>query len=99
MFNILGNGNVGIGTTDPQHKLDVDGNIGVSFEKGVFFKNKENEQQWSIKSSYSSNENLLFVRNESATYNALTITESGKIGIGTNIPNTKLHVAEGNVLI
>ena len=96
---IFNGGNVGIGTNNPIHKLDVDGNIGVSFEKGVFFKNKENTQQWSIKSSYSSNENLLFVRNESATYNALTITESGKIGIGTNIPNTKLHVAEGNVLI
>lgn len=85
-------GNVGIGTNSPVHKLDVDGNIGVSFEKGVYFKNKENEQQWSIKSAYTSNENSLFIRNELSTFNALTVLESGKIGIGTNFPLSKLEV-------
>jgi len=54
--------------------------------------------------SYASN-NILFKHHEQANFSiegpvgGLTISPDGNIGIGTNLPNQKLHVVDGNILI
>ncbi|MDY0102377.1 MAG: hypothetical protein RBS07_05525 [Lentimicrobium sp.] len=73
-------GNVGIGTTAPTQKLDIDGNIRL--------RNNSIIGTWS-------NNSLTFNTNSAAR---MVIAATGNVGIGTNTPNTRMHVA-GDVTI
>ena len=105
------NGNVGIGTSDPVSRLEIDysGTMGGLFDvQKSYFRLKngshsllmDNNEIYSsealiLGSSYS---NDIEFRNVSSATNEklMTIKPTGRVGIGTNTPNEKLQV-NGNI--
>ena len=103
VMTLLGaSGNVGIGTDSPNAPLDV-----VSFTSG-----SSGIQQWSYNtapSSYRLQLNQIvssgLVRysfdqlNAGAGYNNVIVLDRGSVGIGTDLPITKLHVSDANAVV
>ena len=102
---IENSGNVGIGTTSPNHELVVEGaaspNIELknsNYSNGGFILNRTNYgHQW----KWWAESNVMyfgFSTDESTYSTKLTIESSGDVGIGTTSPGQKLEV-EGNIRI
>ncbi|HEX2630037.1 MAG TPA: hypothetical protein VHM26_13520, partial [Chitinophagaceae bacterium] len=89
------NANVGIGTSSPGKKLDVNGNLRIV--NNLIFNSASGVINWGIGG------NLYFRTNsvggEENPYNEMMVlTNLGRLGIGTTSPTTKLEV-NGNVRI
>ena len=99
------NGYVGIGTTDPNHELVVEGasspNIelkNTSYSNGGFVLNRANyTQQWKWWAE-SSQMYFGFSTDESTYSNKLLIKSNGNVGIGATNPSEKLDVV-GNIKV
>ena len=93
-------GNVGIGTTSPSYKLDVDGQI--RGEQYLYLKDTVGTNRLSIRAeanygtidngtntlNYNANNHLFLV----GLAEKMRIASDGNVGIGTTSPSTKLHV-------
>ncbi|MDA7907086.1 tail fiber domain-containing protein [bacterium] len=83
-------GNVGIGTTNPGHKLDVYTNTDNGYVASF---SQDNATGWGVlidTDGVGNNDPALWVKN--ATSTVLWAAQSGNVGIGTTSPNAKLEV-------
>jgi hypothetical protein len=96
-FSILQNGNVGIGTANPQQNLSVNGALVVdqaglnngSFNPGITFGSFSGEGISSKRTAGGNLNGLSFFTN---TFNRMSILNNGNVGIGTTAPNHLLTV-------
>jgi hypothetical protein len=99
-------GNVGIGSTDPDVRLVVEGPLhGMALAKinqtgsraymGLRL-DRNDAEKWLVGMDYS-NEKLLFRRKASS--NDMVIDTVGNVGIGTTFPSQKVDVDWGNVIV
>jgi hypothetical protein len=100
-LNISNAGKVGIGTTSPDKKLDVEGSIRARNAAGSSAAEIDvaSGSTWRLRSNPTSGTNsygLDVIKGSAGTDVKLSINSSGNVGIGTTSPTEKLHV-EGNI--
>ncbi len=103
-------GNIGIGTTSPVGKLTIIHNINnpnnpalyiagsnqAGWGSGIQLHNiSTNGKKYGI---YSSDSGKLHIVDQTSGMDRIVINKDGNIGIGTNAPLGKLHVAGGNAI-
>jgi len=81
-------GNVGIGTTTPNAKLNVNGGIKIEGTNSLSFGGTVSIPAWAINSSG----NDLIINDQATTVGDVLFTNAGNVGIGTSSPSDKLHV-------
>ena len=96
-------GNVGIGTGNPPHKLSIYGTgagkatVQIEGEGGAdpyinFLVN--NTTHWAVGADDSASDSFKISQHSAlGTNDRITVLSGGSVGIGTNAPSTKLHVA------
>ena len=91
--------NVGIGTTSPNYKLEVDGTLGVSRTDGIIFAGSSGLGTGSKIVSNTSNDLIFNTALASLPYTTterVRVLNNGNVGIGTTSPDDKLHVNQGS---
>ncbi|MDD4902577.1 MAG: carbohydrate binding domain-containing protein [Patescibacteria group bacterium] len=102
-------GNVGIGTTGPNSKLEVNGDIGIPVGNAIYFnKATDNNHRIYLTSGanyidtwrvYNSNSEGWNLENSAGTSLIRVLGASGNVGIGTTGPTGKLDVQGGNLYV
>lgn len=84
------NGKIGIGTTSPDFKLDVNGTVGITEGQTVSW--HDGAGSLAARIYASSTDELRFEIGSSAS-RAMTIDSAGRLGVGTSTPSESLEVA------
>ncbi len=93
-------GNVGIGTTIPSQKLDVNGNTQIQNNNEIYLNIKNTEaggRQYALVSAGSAGGigvGKFSIYDKTADASRLTIDANGNVGIGTTNPRAKLQIYE-----
>jgi len=94
------NNSVGIGTTSPNYKLEVDGTLGVSRTDGIIFAGSSGLGTGSKIVSNTSNDLIFNTALTSLPYTTterVRILNNGNVGIGATSPADKLEVKDGSI--
>ena len=102
-MRIDSSGNVGIGTSSPSSKLDVNGKVTLTGGEDQQLQWTNNSQTWRLNNSIAGR--LYFYDVTGAKFpfgiaagtpnDTLALTSTGDVGIGTSAPGGKLHVVSG----
>ena len=96
VFVVTGAGNVGIGTTSPDYKLDVAGDVRIESASALNFGGTAAASStWQLQTA---NAQADFQIGETNTGPRMYFEAGGDIGIGTTAPAQKLHVS-GNIRV
>ncbi|MFA4941826.1 MAG: hypothetical protein WC582_04530, partial [Patescibacteria group bacterium] len=99
VFVIADGGNVGIGTSSPKHKLDINGNLGLTAGQYINWDETDGENGYGIKD----NSGTLQFKNSGGSWADIAGTTwstsgsdinytAGNIGVGTTTPYSRLSV-------
>ena len=108
-LTILSSGNVGIGTTSPGEKLSVDGNVQITTGGNTYLNVNHGNvgfikftdtsiatpNQFLIQHNYAQDNDFRIARSTGGQ--DFVIDSSGNVGIGTDSPLYKLHIAQGEI--
>ncbi|MDD2387955.1 MAG: hypothetical protein PHP52_14365, partial [Bacteroidales bacterium] len=92
-FTVNKNGNVGIGTDEPEKPLDINGKVRIKDIGALLqLENTNTGHQWELYSGGSVGDNGLGLFDRTHSQYLIAVAGSGNVGIGTANPQYKLDV-------